>query len=117
MTSSSEFSSDSTVEMSLKGPGWGSLLSTASSQDMGQSVGGRRSWQRSNLLFHGRAGAKGYLLKESAGRDVVKAVEAYRHQREKAGMKSLLERLCSREREILQLVGEGKTSAEIAETL
>ncbi|MGA2956911.1 MAG: LuxR C-terminal-related transcriptional regulator [Thermodesulfobacteriota bacterium] len=32
-------------------------------------------------------------------------------------MKSLLERLCSREREILQLVGEGKTSAEIAETL
>jgi len=82
------------------------------------------------------AGAKGYLLKESAGQDVVKAVREvhagrryfcqsisekavgdYVRQRQKAHIMSPLESLSSREREILQLVVEGKTSAEIAETL
>jgi RNA polymerase sigma factor (sigma-70 family) len=82
------------------------------------------------------AGAKGYIMKESAGQEVVKAARAvhagrlylcqgiseteigdYMAQRQKRGMKSPLERLSRREREILQLVVEGKTSAEIAETL
>jgi DNA-binding NarL/FixJ family response regulator len=82
------------------------------------------------------AGAKGYLLKESAGQEVVDAVRAahagrrflsqqitesvidqYLRQRQDAPPKSPLERLSSREREILQLVVEGKSSAEIAKTL
>ncbi|HET7319527.1 MAG TPA: response regulator transcription factor [Nitrospirota bacterium] len=78
-----------------------------------------------------RAGARGYLLKESAGGEVVKAVRTVmRGSRylgkgvelgrdedaaEKAGrLKSPLDSLSERERETLQLVAEGKTSAEIA---
>lgn len=83
-----------------------------------------------------RAGASGYLLKESAGAEVVKAVRSVhagrRYFSEKiadmvaapelrlgkaAGGKSPLERLSDREREVLQLVVEGKSSAEIAETV
>lgn len=82
------------------------------------------------------AGARGYLLKESAGQEVVDAVRAahagrrflsqqitenvidgYLRQRQDAPARSPLERLSPREREILQLVVEGKSSAEIAETL
>ena len=83
-----------------------------------------------------RAGAKGYLLKESAGKEVIHAVRAvhagkryfsqhitervidgYMHQAEATSEKSPVERLSLREREILQLVVEGKTSAEIAKVL
>ncbi len=83
-----------------------------------------------------KAGAKGYLLKESAGQEVVDAVRAvhaghrylcqkiagdmiddYVRQRQATTDRSPLQRLSSREREILQLVVEGKTSAEIAEIL
>ena len=83
-----------------------------------------------------KAGAKGYLLKESAGQEVVNAVRAvhagrrylcqkisgdliddYVRQRQATTDRSPLQRLSSREREILQLVVEGKTSAEIAEIL
>ena len=83
-----------------------------------------------------KAGAQGYLLKESAGREVVTAVRAvhagrrylshrieetviddYVRQRKAALAESPLERLTSREREVLQLVVEGKSSAQIAETL
>lgn len=80
-----------------------------------------------------QAGARGYLLKESAGLEVVKAVRSVHAGRrylsdeisdlvidgflqpdkEMAG-KSPLERLSPREREILQLVVESKSSAEIA---
>ena len=82
------------------------------------------------------AGVKGYLLKEVAGQEVVKALRAvhagrryfcesisekmvddYMAQRKGVAEKSPLERLSSREREILQLVVEGKSSAGIAETL
>jgi DNA-binding NarL/FixJ family response regulator len=83
-----------------------------------------------------QAGARGYLLKESAGREVVEAVLAvsqgkfyfsqqitdmlvsdYVQRREEGSPESPLERLSQRELEVLQLVVEGKTSAEIAEIL
>jgi DNA-binding NarL/FixJ family response regulator len=83
-----------------------------------------------------QAGARGYLLKESAGVEVVNAVRAvhagrrhlsekisdqviddYMRQREAVEAESPLARLSPREREILQLVVEGKSSAEIAGVL
>ncbi|UCC86775.1 MAG: response regulator transcription factor [Anaerolineales bacterium] len=83
-----------------------------------------------------QAGVRGYLLKESAGIEVVNAVRAvhtgqrylsqkisdrmvddYIHQRQAAQAESPLARLSPREREVLQLVAEGKSSAQIADTL
>ncbi|MFQ6102095.1 MAG: response regulator [Anaerolineae bacterium] len=83
-----------------------------------------------------QAGARGYLLKESAGIEVVTAVRAvhagrrhlsqrisdqmiddYAHQRGAVEAESPLARLSPREREVLQLVVEGKSSAEIAAIL
>jgi DNA-binding NarL/FixJ family response regulator len=83
-----------------------------------------------------QAGARGYLLKESAGAEVVKAVLAvsagrrylsgkisdrvvdeFVRQRELTRNQSPLARLSPREREVLQLVVEGKSSAEIATIL
>jgi DNA-binding NarL/FixJ family response regulator len=80
-----------------------------------------------------QAGAQGYLLKESAGSEVISAVravylgrrylspsirdavtEAYMHNRH---VQSPLELLSLREREVLQLTVEGYSSAEIAEKL
>jgi DNA-binding NarL/FixJ family response regulator len=79
-----------------------------------------------------QAGASGYLLKESAGQEVVEAVRAVAGgqrylspaitdilvgdylQRADGAEVSPLESLSPREREILQLVVEGKSSAEIA---
>ena len=83
-----------------------------------------------------KAGAQGYLLKESAGKEVAAAVRAvhagrrylaqciedtiihdYVRQKRAGSAESPLESLTSREREVLQLVVEGKSSAQIADTL
>jgi DNA-binding NarL/FixJ family response regulator len=87
-------------------------------------------------VFHAlEAGARGYLLKESAGRDVMEAVQLvstgemyfsqpitrtmvddYMRARVESDANPL-ESLSMRENEILCMVVEGKTSAEIAESL
>ena len=74
-----------------------------------------------------QAGANGYLLKESAGNEIIDAVRSVMRGRTYFGSgvelplpgmatdrKSPLESLSGRERQILQFVVEGKTSAEIA---
>jgi len=80
-----------------------------------------------------RAGASGYVLKESAASEVVAAVRALaaggRYMSERIGGWVLedylngraaddpLERLSARERQVMQQVVEGRTSAEIAALL
>lgn len=83
-----------------------------------------------------QVGARGYLLKESAGREVMEAVLAvsageiylskpitgtlvddYLQKCEQEQEPSPFERLSPRELEVLRLVVEGKTSAEIARIL
>ena len=83
-----------------------------------------------------KAGAKGYILKESAGDDIIKAVRAvhsgktflcdeitemvvgdYIEKREGAANDDPLSRLSTREREVLQLLVEGKSNTKIAELL
>lgn len=82
------------------------------------------------------AGAKGYLLKDTAGEEIISAVQAvygghrylsqsilevmvknYIHQNDVFVVQSPLNRLSSREREVLQMVVEGKSSSEIADFL
>ena len=80
-------------------------------------------------------GARGFLLKSDAGRDLITAVEAVQHNRtfftsqatevvvdgylnpEKKEEQSLRNRLTPRERQVVQLLAEGKTSKEVAATL
>ena len=80
-----------------------------------------------------QAGARGYLLKDSAGTEVVDAVRAVHAGRRYLSQKiastvlddyisersraSPLDSLSPRERQILQLVAEGKSSAEAAALL
>lgn len=83
-----------------------------------------------------QAGAHGYLLKESAGAEVVSAVRTvhagnrylsqkisdtmiddYLYQRQLGKSESPLLRLSAREREVMQLVVEGKSSMEIGDIL
>jgi len=82
------------------------------------------------------AGAQGYLLKETAGAEIITAIRAvysgkkylckkipahvlaeYYRLRSTAEKSNPLDRLSTREREILQLVAEGKPSIEIAHLL
>jgi RNA polymerase sigma factor (sigma-70 family) len=91
---------------------------------------------REHILQALRVGALGYVLKESAGVEVIGAVQAvhagHRYLSQKildslvddylsksASMRvmSPLERLSPREREVLQLVVEGKSSVEISRVL
>jgi DNA-binding NarL/FixJ family response regulator len=83
-----------------------------------------------------KAGAKGYLLKESAGADAIQAIISvhtgksylcsslsdtiitdYLRSRELTEAKSPLGRLSPRERSILQLLVEGRSNGKIAEIL
>lgn len=85
-----------------------------------------------------RAGARGFLLKSDAGRDLVAAVEALqrqrtffttrvsqmvldgflnRRERAEAYPNAAADVLTSREREVIQLLAEGKTSKEVAVAL
>jgi len=82
------------------------------------------------------AGAKGYLLKDSAETDVVRAVqtvaqgkpsfspqiaqallEDYMRQLQQRGLEDSYELLTEREKEILQLLAEGKSNKEVATIL
>ncbi len=83
-----------------------------------------------------KAGARGYILKESAGEDLIKAVRTvhcgqiflcseisenivgdYVRHRKMAETQGPLASLSAREREILQLLVEGKSNVRIAERL
>jgi DNA-binding NarL/FixJ family response regulator len=80
-------------------------------------------------------GARGFLLKSDAGRDLIAAVEALQRRstfftssvaemvlegylhRGADPMKPMKDRLTAREREVVQLLAEGKTSKEVATVL
>jgi DNA-binding NarL/FixJ family response regulator len=83
-----------------------------------------------------KAGAKGYLLKDSLRSDMVEAIRAaaqgrsyftrkvsrilredYVREMERRGVDDTYELLTDREREILQLVAEGRTNKEVAALL
>ena len=84
-------------------------------------------------VFHAlEAGARAYVLKESAANEIVAAVRAVHLGRRylspklaeimadvvgRSAAASPLNRLSARERQVLQLVAEGRSSAQIAATL
>jgi RNA polymerase sigma factor (sigma-70 family) len=91
--------------------------------------------ERQYIYESARAGATGYVLKDAAFSDLLAAIEAaldgrtywspaaaelamddYLHRKGEA-VPSATEKLSGREREVLQLLAEGQSSAEIAEQL
>lgn len=83
-----------------------------------------------------KAGARAYLLKDSADADLINAIRAvtdgkaffspaisrvlvedYVRQLQQKGVEDSYELLTSREREVLQLLGEGKSNKEVAQLL
>jgi two-component system, NarL family, response regulator NreC len=83
-----------------------------------------------------KAGAKGYLLKDSVRSDLLEAIRAvaqgrsfltrkigrmlqedYVRQLENRGLDDTYDLLTDREREVLQLIAEGKTAKEVANDL
>jgi two-component system, NarL family, response regulator NreC len=83
-----------------------------------------------------KAGAKGYLLKDSVRSDLLDAIRAvaqgrsfltrkisrmlqedYVHHLENRGLDDTYDLLTDREREVLQLIAEGKTAKEVANVL
>jgi DNA-binding NarL/FixJ family response regulator len=71
-----------------------------------------------------QAGAKGYLLKDSADSDLVRGVAAvaagksfFSPAAAKVMLDDYLRHLSEREREVLQLIAEGHSSKEVAEVL
>ena len=81
-------------------------------------------------------GVSGYLLKDSSGRDIIKAihaamnnetflspsiskvlVEAYRSPRKSSSIAERYKLLSNREREVFQLIAEGHTTRRIADML
>ncbi len=90
----------------------------------------------SYILRAMKAGAKGYLLKDSVRADLLEAIRAvaqgrsfltrkigrmlqedYVRQLENRGLDDTYDRLTDREREILQLIAEGRTAKEVAQVL
>ena len=70
-----------------------------------------------------KAGARGYLLKDSAEGDLIQAVKAasngkaFVREMGKRGAEDSYQLLTAREREMLQLLAEGKTNKDIATSL
>jgi DNA-binding NarL/FixJ family response regulator len=83
-----------------------------------------------------QAGAKGYLLKDSAGKDLIRAIEVvatgksffspsvskvllddYVRRMTNAGVTDRYQTLSEREREVFQLIAEGHTNKTIADML
>ncbi|UCH20470.1 MAG: response regulator transcription factor [Deltaproteobacteria bacterium] len=81
-------------------------------------------------------GVSGYILKDSSGRDIIKAihaamndetflspsiskvlVEAYRSPRKSSSSAERFKQLSNREREVFQLIAEGHTTRQIADML